>query len=219
MSLLTLRYRWAGLACVGLLLPLAGIAQEQCCSKEAGSKGGEVCCNSQSAGEVISEADGGHGAHEARGQRGGMAVMPNAHALIAAHESIVRTFEEIPGGIRSTTTTEDAEVLPILRQHVREMYAHLDAGGHVRRGDPLFRELAAVQDFINVEVKDINNGIEVVSTSENEQVARLIRMHAAKVSDFVARGPAAMREHTPLPADYVRPEGVAAPAKGSCCQK
>ena len=52
------------------------------------------------------------------------------------------------------------------------------------------------------EITDIDGGVEVTETSEDEQVTKLIRAHAIKVEEFVARGLAAYQEETPLPAGY-----------------
>ena len=49
---------------------------------------------------------------------------------------------------------------------------------------------------------DVENGIEVVSTSDDAEVVKLIQAHARKVSEFVSRGMEAMHEKTPLPEGY-----------------
>ena len=51
-------------------------------------------------------------------------------------------------------------------------------------------------------------GIEVTETSEDPQVAALIRAHAEKVMQFVGLGQEAYDEPTPLPDGYQRPEEV-----------
>ena len=53
-----------------------------------------------------------------------------------------------------------------------------------------------------MEIQDIEGGVEVVETSENPEVVKLIRAHAAKVDEFVARGIEAYREETAIPEDY-----------------
>jgi hypothetical protein len=79
----------------------------------------------------------------------------------------------------------------------------------------VFVELAGVQHLITIEFENVKNGILVTSTSEDDEVVKLIRAHAYKVSEFVERGMEAMHEATPLPADYnrdkvgARPEDVA----------
>jgi hypothetical protein len=155
----------------------------------------------------VQAARGGRGGR-GRGMRGGMGnmgVMRNAHTLVFNNGSLKREITDIPGGVRTVTTTTDPDLLETLRKHPREMDAHLSAGGHVRMWDPLFAELAKYHDKIKMEFKNLDNGIQVTSTSEDPEVVKLIRAHARKVSEFVARGRAAMHESTPLPKDYHQP--------------
>lgn len=135
-------------------------------------------------------------------------LMQDAMALLSNHDAITRTVEEIPGGVRTVTTSGDPEVVALLQRHPREMAAFYETGNSVRRHDPLFVELSRVADKINMEFRNVENGVEVVSTSTDENVVKLIRAHAQKVSDFVKRGMAAMHENTPLPKDYTRPGDV-----------
>lgn len=113
--------------------------------------------------------------------------------LLGGHEAIARTVEEVPGGVRTTTTTTKPELVETLRTHVRQMARRLEQGRPVRMWDPVFRGVFAHADEIKVATKDIAGGIEVTETSTNPSVVTLIRAHAAKVSDFVARGHAAAR--------------------------
>lgn len=113
--------------------------------------------------------------------------------LLGGHEAIARMVEEVPGGVRTTTTTTKPELVETLRTHVRQMARRLEQGRPVRMWDPVFRGVFAHADEIKVATKDIAGGIEVTETSTNPSVVTLIRAHAAKVSDFVARGHAAAR--------------------------
>ena len=113
--------------------------------------------------------------------------------LLSGHDAIARTVKEIPGGVQTTTTTTKPELVETLRTHVRQMARRLEQGRPVRMWDPVFRDVFAHADEINVAMKDIDGGIEVTETSKNPAVVTLIRAHAAKVSDFVAEG-------TPRPA-------------------
>jgi len=131
-------------------------------------------------------------------------LMQDAHALVFNHQSIARTIDDIPNGVKTVTTTTDPELLKILQRHPREMGDLYAQGGRVRAWDPLFTELSAVANEITMTVTKIEDGVEVVSTSSNPEVVKLIRAHARKVNEFVNRGRAAMREATPLPEDYRR---------------
>lgn len=172
-----------------------GEATSSCCMK--GSDGAAAGCCSKGA----ESADGKTGRPYQKGysKRG---LMRDAMGLIHNHASLTRTVEEIPKGVKTTTTTTDASVLKLLQQHPRDMYEHYEAGGAVRRMDPMFRELSRVADKVDMEFRNLDNGIEVIATSEDKEVVKLIRAHAHKVSDFVKRGHAAVRGHNPLPEGY-----------------
>lgn len=137
------------------------------------------------------------------GMRGGMGgVMREAMMLVHAHESITRKVEEIPGGVRTTNTTTNPAMVETLRQHPRNMKAFYDQGGSVRHWDPLFVELAKHSGKIKMTFRDIENGIEVESTSDDPAVTALIRAHAYKVNEFVSRGMPAVHESSPMPEGY-----------------
>jgi len=133
----------------------------------------------------------------------GRAEMQNAHFLVVNHDRLERSVEEIPNGVQTMTTTKDPELLDPLRQHVQEMSAVLERGGHVRMWDPLFVEIFEHSEAIQIEIEEIEDGVRVTETSEDEEVVKLIRAHARKIDQFLARGQEACREETPLPDDYV----------------
>lgn len=139
-------------------------------------------------------------------------LMRDAHALVFDHASVTRSVEKLSNGVRTVTTTSNPELLPILRKHPRQMGDLYQQGGMVRGWDPLFRELAAVSDKVKMEVKDIENGVEVLSTSEDAEVVKLIQAHADKVSEMARRGVPAMQEATAIPPGYTRPGTGNAPA-------
>jgi alpha-acetolactate decarboxylase len=132
-------------------------------------------------------------------------LMQDAHALVFDHATISRSVEKLPNGVRTITKTANPDLLPVLRKHPRQMGELYQQGGMVRGWDPLFRELAAVSGKVKMEVKDIENGVEVLSTSEDAEVVKLIQAHADKVSDMAKRGAPAMREPTAIPPGYARP--------------
>jgi hypothetical protein len=55
-----------------------------------------------------------------------------------------------------------------------------------------------------ITITELDNGVEVVETSDDEGVAELIRAHARKVEEFVAEGDDVLHQPTPLPSDYQR---------------
>ncbi|MCP4202748.1 MAG: hypothetical protein GY769_12535 [bacterium] len=139
------------------------------------------------------------------GMRGGhRALMESTWTLIDGHEAIERKVEDVPGGVRTITTSTDENLVPVIRRHVREMADLIENGGRIRAWDPLFAEIFDHAEAIEIAIEDIDGGVLVTETSEDEEVAKLIRAHAFKVLEFVARGDEAYRESTPLPEDYSR---------------
>lgn len=128
--------------------------------------------------------------------------MELAHFLLANHDRVTRQVEILDNGVRTTTTTDDPDLVETLRAHVRQMADLLQGEGRIRNWDPVFREIFDHREAIELEIADIDNGVEVVEVSPDPSVARLIQAHARKVDEFVDRGQDACHEGTPLPDDY-----------------
>lgn len=126
----------------------------------------------------------------------------NIHSLMGDHAKIDRKIEQVPGGVRTETTSKDAKVTETIRVHAREMKERLESGTPIRMFDPLFREIFANHDKIEMKIEDIPGGVRVIETSKDPDVALLIRKHAEAVDGFVAEGMAKMHEPTPLPEGY-----------------
>lgn len=140
-----------------------------------------------------------------RGQRNGPqrgAAHATIHALLTDHEAIERRVEDLSNGVETWTTSEDPEVAALIRQHVRQMKARLESGRPMRQWDPLFAALFEHADAIEMTIEDIPGGVRVVETSEDAEVATLIRQHAHRaVSEFVERGMERAHDPTPMPED------------------
>lgn len=127
------------------------------------------------------------------------------HELLRHHDVIKREVEDIPGGVRTVTTSEDPEIAALIQLHVRQMVARFDAGMPVRKWDPVFAELHKHYDKVTLTMEDIPGGLRVVETSDDPQVTLLIRQHAHRgVSEFVERGFDRAHEATPMPEGYKR---------------
>lgn len=113
--------------------------------------------------------------------------------LLDDHASIARKVKEIDGGVETRTTTSKPELVEQLRTHVSQMTARLESGRPVRMWDPVFRGLFEHADEVVIRSQEIDGGLLVTETSDNPEVTRLIRAHAAKVSEFAERGHAAAR--------------------------
>lgn len=108
--------------------------------------------------------------------------------LLGNHDLIRRDFREIPNGIESTTESDNAEVAALIQDHVAAMKVRVEQRRAIRVWDPMFRELFANADKIQLEYENIPKGVKVRETSDDAYVARLIQAHAQVVSGFVARG-------------------------------
>ena len=129
----------------------------------------------------------------------GNCAMRTAMSLVHDRAGIERTVEEIEGGVRTITTAQSAELAETIERHVREVQQLLERGGALRMWDPLFATIFEHHDQIDLQYERIENGVVVTETSEDPWVAELIRAHAQKVNDFLARGPEAVHEATEVP--------------------
>ena len=177
-----------------LLLPAAVLAAQP------GGPGGGRCCGA--CGQATAAAPKATGDAKAADDapaaaRPAMGMTADEHGnifdLLSGHAAIARKVEAVPGGVKTTTMTTTAALVPVLRVHVRQMKAHLEENRPVRLWDPVFRDVFANAESIKLELRDIDGGIEVIETSDDPEAAEAIRAHATKVNAFVAGGHAAAR--------------------------
>jgi uncharacterized protein YdcH (DUF465 family) len=132
-----------------------------------------------------------------------MRDMRAIHGLLTQHERIHREVEDIPGGVRTLTTSEDPQVASLIRTHVWQMKERMEKGQPIRRMDPVFRELFEHHEKVHMEIEEVPGGVRVTETSEDPQVVKLIRQHAHRaVSEFVEQGMPRAMQPTPLPEGY-----------------
>ncbi|NNL66901.1 MAG: hypothetical protein HKP30_11700 [Myxococcales bacterium] len=187
------------------------------CGRRGGQGAASGMCRRQGRGPEARHGGPGMGRGQGRGSgaRHGMGPGPGAggrgrdvmeatHALVHDYRgSIVREVEEIENGVITVTRSpEDPEAAAMLRRHVLEMKELLADGGRIRLWDPLFSEIFDRYDEVDMVVEELEDGVRVTETSNDPEVVKLIQAHARKVDDFVARGPAAVHEPTPLPDGY-----------------
>lgn len=130
---------------------------------------------------------------QGRGETYGMSEVEHARvrALLGDHQRIKRNVEEVPGGVKTTTTTDQPELVATLRTHVREMTKRLKSNQPVRMWDPVFRDVFDHADKIEIAEQEVPNGIVVTETATDADVVPMIRAHAKRVSEFVTQGRAA----------------------------
>ena len=132
-----------------------------------------------------------------------MEDMRPIHQLLMQHEKIDRRVENLENGVRTRTVSDDPQIATAIRTHVRQMKDRMEEKKPIRQMDPVFRELFENAEKIDLQIKDIEGGVEVLETSEDPQVVKLIQQHANRaVSEFVERGMQRAMQPTPLPEGY-----------------
>ncbi len=134
---------------------------------------------------------------------GMMQDMRSIQGLLTNHEKIERRVENIPNGVRTLTTSDDPEVVQLVRTHVRQMKARYERDQPIRMMDPVFRELFRNRDKASLTYEDIPGGIRATHTSDDPQVVLLIRQHARQfVSEAAEQGMRRAMRPTELPEGY-----------------
>jgi hypothetical protein len=114
--------------------------------------------------------------------------------LFDRHTELRRTVNEIPGGVRTSTESDSAELTALLQAHVSSMYGHVNQQAEVtcmsNSLPTLFRNATRYRRQLSMTTK----GVSVTETSDDPQLTAAIRAHAEEVSGFVRDGmPAMMR--------------------------
>ena len=114
--------------------------------------------------------------------------------LFDRHTELRRTVNEIPGGVRTTTESDSAELTALLQAHVSSMYGHVNQAAEVtcmsNSLPTLFRNATRYRRQLSLTAK----GVTVTETSDDARLTAAIRAHAEEVSGFVRDGmPAMMR--------------------------
>lgn len=118
-------------------------------------------------------------------------------ALLRDHTKIRRTVRHIDRGLEAETESDDPRIAALIKDHVLAMKDRIRDGYPVRGWDPVFRELFKRHHLIRIDVVLTEKGVKIVETSDDAETVRLMRSHAAGVSDFVKEGFAIMDRETP----------------------
>lgn len=118
-------------------------------------------------------------------------------ALLRDHTKIRRTVRHIDRGLEAETESDDPRIAALIKDHVLAMKDRIRGGYPVRGWDPVFRELFKRHHLIRLDVVLTERGVKIVETSDDPETVRLMRSHAAGVSDFVKEGFAIMDRETP----------------------
>lgn len=104
------------------------------------------------------------------------------------HNEITRTVEDIPGGVRTTTQANAADLTAKLHAHVSSMYSHLNQGSEVmcmsQSLPTLFRNAGSYRRQLTL----TPTGVITEETSDDPILTDAIRAHAREVTGFVRDG-------------------------------
>ena len=150
-----------------------------------------------------------HGTHGADGTGHDMINMPglrgaNASAeesrelavMFNGFESFTRTVENLPNGIRTVTRTSDPEVMEALVNHVAGMTERVfnNDNPEIIIQSPTLDIFFKRGDGILTDLNILDDGIEVVQTSDDPEVVEALQIHAAEVTEMAERGMDAVHE-------------------------
>ena len=114
--------------------------------------------------------------------------------LFSRHTQLRRTVEEIPDGVRTTTESDDPELVAQLQAHVTAMYQHLEQRREVTCMSSSLPTLFRSSINYHRQLTKTPGGVRVVETSSDPRLVLTIRDHAREISGFVKDGmPAMMR--------------------------
>lgn len=133
------------------------------------------------------------GGMSGQGMMGG-GDMRSIRELLASHNQIKRTVQDIPGGIRSVTESDNPQVVSLIQSHVSSMYQRLADGRNFSMMSPtlptLFRNASRYQRHLELTPK----GVAVTETSDQPKLVAAIRQHAREVNGFVEKGMTGMMD-------------------------
>lgn len=116
------------------------------------------------------------------------------HQLFAYHNQIHRTVEDIPGGIRAITESDNPDVANLLQTHVSAMYDRINKMQSI----PMIGMSATLSTMVQAadqyqrQFRTTDKGIEITETSNNPEIVAVIRDHAQEVTQFAEQGMPAM---------------------------
>ena len=110
--------------------------------------------------------------------------------LFRNFETLSREVENLPDGIRTITRSADPAVMDTLVSHVIGMIDRVDTGDdpQVIIQSPTLDIIFQRGDSIETSIDVTDDGIVVIQTSTNPEVASALQIHAAEVSDMAQRG-------------------------------
>ena len=120
------------------------------------------------------------------------ADMRLVHEMLAGHDKIKRSVENLPDGIRTVTESEDPQVAQALKAHVASMEQRLKDGRIFNLFSSTLPVLFENKDKIKTSVQITEKGAAVTQTSADAKVVAALQAHAGEVSELARDGMAAM---------------------------
>jgi hypothetical protein len=116
--------------------------------------------------------------------------------MFERHAGITRQVENLPNGIRTTTTTQDEDLRNALISHAVGMIDRVDQGRDpkVFIQSPTLDLIFENRALIDTSVETTEDGIIVTQTSDDITTVAALQTHAAEVSDLAARGMQAVHD-------------------------
>lgn len=111
-------------------------------------------------------------------------------------QTLERTVENLPNGIRTVTRSSDPETMDALISHVTGMIQRVEE----RRDPKVFIQSPTLDIFFQKgeglvnEIEVNNTGIVVTQTSDDPELVAALQTHAAEVTDMANRGMQAVHE-------------------------
>ena len=121
------------------------------------------------------------------------------HQLFDHRAEISRQVFTREDGVETVTESKNPEVTRLLQTHVASMLARVKEGRPIHQRDPLFAELFRYADRIDARHELTGGGVQVVETSKDAYVVKLLHAHAEVVSAFLANGRSEMMKNHPVP--------------------
>lgn len=108
------------------------------------------------------------------------------------HNEITRSVEEIPGGVRTVTESDSADLTAQLQAHVSRMYSRVGEGAEVMCMSSSLPTLFRNADGYRRRLTLTPTGVVAEETADDPAIVQAIRDHAREVTGFVRDGMPAM---------------------------
>lgn len=112
--------------------------------------------------------------------------------MFRRHNEIVRSVEEIPGGVRTITQSDSTDLAAQLQAHVSRMYDRIGEGSEVTCMSSSLPTLFRNADGYRRRLIMTSTGVVAEETADDPVIVQAIRDHAREVTGFVVDGMPAM---------------------------